>query len=101
MPAEIFKRRKNLFSRIIIRYTNRKNLDNQWGKGRRILIPKKDNSKDINEYRPIVLHPAVYKIWTTVLSQRLTHVVNLLTDELQGAYKKKTTHPRHYILHKT
>ena len=35
------------------------------------------------KYRPTVLLPVIYKIWTAVLAKRLDQVKNLLTNELK------------------
>ena len=49
----------------------------------------KNDPKDINNYRPIILLPAAYKIWAITIANKLSPVMNLLTTENQCAYKKK------------
>ena len=57
------------------------------GKGILVLLFKKSDSKDINNYRPIILLPVIYKIWATIISKRISLILNLLTNEQQCAYK--------------
>ena len=58
-----------------------------WLTGIVILIHKKNDPKDINNYRPITLLTSIYKIWATVISNRLYPIMNLLTNETQCGYK--------------
>ena len=53
------------------------------------LIRKKGDIKDLNNYRPIILLITVYKIRDTIIANRLTPFMNLLTNEMQCAYKKQ------------
>ena len=75
-------------------------MENEWKKGMMTLIPKKNDNKDINNYRPIILLTTIYKIWATIMTNRLTPITNLLTSEIQCAYKKPL-YKRYHILHKT
>ena len=43
-------------------------------------------SRDLSNYRRIVLLAAIYKIWDTVIANRLLPIMNLLTIELQREY---------------
>ena len=63
-------------------------MNNDWKKGLLTLLYKKGDKKDINNYRPIVILNSIYKIWTTVIANRLSPIMNLLTNEFQCAYKK-------------
>ena len=72
------------------------------GKGILILIPTKDDRKDINNYRPIVLLPVIYKVWADIIDNRLSPIMNIIMNifgnELHRAYKKPIR-KRHNLLH--
>ena len=70
-----------------------------WQDGIIIFFFKKGDKRNINNYRPITLLPTIYKIWSTILSNRLTPILNLLTNEQQCAYKtKKSTMDIIYLI---
>ena len=50
------------------------------------LIPKTDSPSSIEEYRPISMVGALYKIISKILSQRLKTVIAELIDESQSAF---------------
>ena len=50
------------------------------------LIPKNENPSSIEEYRPISMVGALYKIISKILSSRLRKVIGHLIDESQGAF---------------
>ena len=43
--------------------------------------------KLLSNYRPITLLNTVYKIWTTIISNKIAPFVNILTEDTQYAYK--------------
>ena len=52
------------------------------------LIPKKDNPKKLNDYRPISLVGSIYKILAKVLANRLRHVIGSVIAEEQSTFVK-------------
>ena len=60
-------------------------MDNSWKEGTPPI--KKEATGDINIYRPIVLLENIYKIRETIISNRLSPIMGLLTNEFQCAYK--------------
>jgi hypothetical protein len=53
------------------------------------LIPKVDNPKKLNDFRPISLVGSMYKILAKVLANRLRHVVGSVVSEEQSAFVKE------------
>ena len=43
----------------------------------------------MDNYRPITLINIIYKIWATIMPNRLNPILNLLTEDNQYAYKQK------------
>ena len=60
-----------------------------WGKGIITLIHKGGDANNLDNYRPITLLPTIYKIWATIITNRLAPVMNLLKKDNQCAYKAK------------
>ena len=56
-----------------------------WGAGLAALIYKR--GKLLKNYRPIALLNAVYEIWATIMTNRISHILNLLTKDNQCARK--------------
>ncbi|XP_020252248.1 uncharacterized protein LOC109829595 [Asparagus officinalis] len=53
-----------------------------------VLIPKKEDSSVINDYRPVSLLNVIYKVITKVLTNRLNTKLDLLIDPLQSGFIK-------------
>lgn len=51
-----------------------------------VLIPKKDEARTLNDYRPISLISRVYKILANVLAGRLSKVMEAIVSENQSAF---------------
>ena len=52
------------------------------------LIPKKDGASMVNEFRPISLRNAIFKIISKVLANWLCHHIHLLVDQVQSAFTR-------------
>lgn len=50
------------------------------------LIPKCDNVKSTNHFRPISLCSTVYEIISKIITTRLKKVIGVITHPLQGAF---------------
>ena len=61
----------------------------KWKRGLVIFLYKSKNRAETNNYRPITLLNSIYKIWTVLVSKRLSMVTELLTDERQLGFKEK------------
>ena len=44
-------------------------------------------------FRPSTLLKSIYKRWATIIANRLTPIMNMLTDERQHAYINPTNQP--------
>lgn len=53
-----------------------------------VLIPKVNNAKTLDQYRPITLCNFVYKVITKILANRIKHVISNLTSPPQTAFLK-------------
>ena len=60
-----------------------------WEKVILILPPPKNDTGDINNYRPIILLSSIYKVWATILPNATALITNIPTNEQQCAYKTK------------
>ena len=90
IPSEIFKQNINKWSEYLEKYYNSINnndMPNEWKQGVITLIPKSGDSKNIKNYRPITLLNTIYKIWATIMTNKLKPYMNLLTCEMQHGYK--------------
>jgi hypothetical protein len=59
-------------------------------KGKTILIPKDENTEDTSKFRSITCLPTLYKIFTSVITQKIyehieTH--NIISEEQEGCRK--------------
>lgn len=53
-----------------------------------VLIPKKENPNDLNDYRPISLVGCMYKVISKLLAGRLSKVLGSIISENQTAFLK-------------
>ena len=44
----------------------------------------KGGETEIQNYRPITLMNIIYEIWATIVTEKLSVVMNMVTTELQG-----------------
>ena len=49
---------------------------------------KRKCQMEIQNYRPITLINIIYKIWDIVMTEKHAVIMNIITAELQTAYKK-------------
>jgi transposase-like protein len=59
-------------------------------KGKTILIPKDENTEDPSKFRPITCLPTVYKIFTSVITQKIDQHIethNIISEEQKGCRK--------------
>merc|ERR1711915_1092257 len=63
-------------------------LPKEWTKGILCLLHKKESKEKCDNYRPGTLLKASYKILPIMITKRISPIMNLLTPELQTAYKK-------------
>ena len=95
IPAEIFKQNIDEWATYLEKYFNNINngeMPDLWKQGVVILIPKTGDKRNINNYRPITLLNSIYKIWATIITNKLKPYMNLRTCEMQHGYKiKKST----------
>ena len=61
----------------------------RWIEGVITFIHNKNATDNLGNYRPITLINIIYKIWATIMSTRLSPILNLLTSDIQYAYKQK------------
>ena len=63
-------------------------IPDEWNDATIILLHKKGDRKDISNYRPISLLSCVYKIFTKVLTQRITNTLDENQPHEQGGFRK-------------
>ncbi|CAH2254525.1 jg25688 [Pararge aegeria aegeria] len=61
----------------------------QWSESNIILLYKKGDPKDIGNYRPISLLPSIYKIFSTMLNQRISATLEQHQPKEQAGFRKK------------
>ena len=92
IPSEIFKNNIHIFSYLIERMFkkyHKEGFPKKWKKGVVTLLYKKGDTSNLDNYRPITLLQTIYKIWATVITNRISPIMNLLTKDNQCAYKAK------------
>ena len=95
IPTEIFKQNIDIWVKpikILIQEVTRNEIPDEWKQGLITLISKSGCAELIKNYRPITLLNSIYKIWATVITNRLKPIMNILTNETQHGYNvKKST----------
>ena len=92
IPTEIFK--QNIYIRIqpieiLIQAVTNSEMPAEWKQGAITLIFKSGCAELIKNYRHINLLNSIYKIWATVITNRLKPIMNILTNETQRGCKIK------------
>ena len=62
-------------------------MNNEWLHGIATFLRRNKGPLNLDNYRPIAQHSMIYKIRECALGNRLTPLLNLLTDEEKAAYK--------------
>ena len=85
-PLPLLKQLTVLFNRV----KNRGKVPTGWKRGRVVLVHKKGPTVDVNNYRPLTVLVSVSGIYTKLLNQRLTQVVeeHKLLGEVQHGFRK-------------
>jgi hypothetical protein len=65
-----------------------KKIPQEWEISRMILIFKKGDREEIGNYRPINLLPAIYKLFTKILTNRLTTILDSNQPREQAGFRK-------------
>ena len=93
IPAEVFKENieeiapymQEIVNNILVHNID---LPQEWTKGILCLLWKKESKEKCDNYRPVTLLNVSYKILPKMITKRMSPIMNLLTPELQTAYKK-------------
>lgn len=93
IPTEAFKTAKHLLVTYITILFN-KILDNrkipkEWAQSDIILLYKKGDPADINNYRPISLQPIIYKLFASCLENHLEPYIENYQPNEQAGFRKK------------
>ena len=85
-PLSLLIQLKILFNRV----KNRVEVPSAWKRGRIVLVHKKGPTVDINNYRPLTVLVSMSGVYTKLLNQRLTQVVeeHKLLGEVQHGFRK-------------
>ena len=85
-PVSLLVQLRVLFNRV----KNRSEVPSAWKRGRIVLVHKKGPTVDVNNYRPLTVLVSVSGIYTKLLNQRLTQVVeeHKLLGEVQHGFRK-------------
>ena len=69
---------------------NEGNSPENWKMGRLILIHKKEDKDQINNYRPLTIVNSISSIYTKILIKRLIQVTEYhkLLEEIQGGFRQ-------------
>lgn len=90
IPPEILKIFRNKWINIlqnISKETNEQDMISSWEIGIIVYIYKNIHESLLSNFRPIALLNSIYKIFSTISTNRLTPIMNMLTCERQRAYK--------------
>ena len=83
MDDESIKHLAKIFSGCLHRGT----LPRDWNKAKIVLIHKKGSTKDIKNYRPISLLPILYKVFTRILTTRLSTTLDQAQPIEQAGFR--------------
>ena len=103
LPIDIFKELnpngQNMILHLLNTWWNGEQLSPEITQAHVVLIFKKGNKADLGNYRPISLLNSVYKIYTTILQQRLAKVLDKHLQKTQYGFRKRksTANAVHYV----
>ena len=91
IPGEIYKELARKLAPFLIQIANNiltgQTMPGRWADVAVVHIRKKPSTTLCNNYRPIFLTQIIYKIWPKLQTQRLSHIMHLLTSNIQYGYK--------------
>jgi len=95
IPGEIYKITSTHFSHFILELVNQilhgQPIPEQWTEGAIIHLRRKDMKTERNNYRPICLTQIIYKIWSKLITNKLTRIMHLATSNTQYGYKQNVS----------
>ena len=103
LPIDIFKELNpnghNMILHLLNTWWNGEQLSPEITQAHVVLIFKKGNKADLGNYRPISLLNSVYKIYTTILQQRLAKVLDKHLQKTQYGFRKRKSiaNAVHYV----
>merc|ERR1712105_404003 len=89
-PSEIFKINIEWWTNELYEFFKNVNFNKQhesWQNGQILFIHKSGDRKHLDNYRPITLLPTIYKLWETIMSNIITPILNIITNDQQCAYR--------------
>ena len=84
---------KTLLHRIIVKCWSSRSIPGVWKRGVTILIYKKGDTSDPENFRPITLQPSWYKIFSSIYTSKLNKFLNengYMSNNIQKGFKKNT-----------
>ena len=89
ITSEILRQNENWIAPLITYILNagqyNSEMNDEWLRGMVTFIRKNKDILNLDNYKPIALLNAIYKIWACIFGNRLTPLLNLLTDGAQAA----------------
>ena len=85
-PAVFHQHLTTLFNRVM----NQSQVPRAWNRGRVVLVHKKGDTSDVNNYRPLTVLTCMNGTYSKVINARLTEVVerHRLLGEIQNGFRK-------------
>lgn len=77
-----------ILERLFNHYLNNGNIPKEWLEGKLILLFKKGNRADLKNYRPLTLLPVLYKIFSKIITNRISGQLELELDKNQVGFRK-------------
>ena len=90
--SELFKILKHRMYKLILLIWNKEQLPVEWLQGIICPIHKKGDRAICSKYRPIMLLNMAYKIFTILLNNRLSKIVDSKLSETQAGFRRIDKH---------